>query len=434
MASSPQPQYLFSLIFLSLTSFSISQTPPIIHPINALVLPLTKNPSTFQYVTIINQRTPLVPLNVIVDLGGQFLWLCCGSRYVSSSYQPARCRSSQCSLAHGAAAEGAGGRSKCNNGTCILFSENVFTSKVSSGDLSEDVLSLQSTDGLNPRRAVAVPHFLFSCTPEFLRQGLADGAEGVAGLGHGRIGLPALLSTSLNFTRKFAVCLPPSTTSTGVIFFGDGPYVFFPGIDVSKLLIYTPLIKNPTRVYATDQPYSYSYFIKVKSAQINGKQVMINNKGTIGGARISTINPYTLLQTSIYNSFTKLFLQEMMRMGQNVTRVSPVPPFGVCFSRKTPDGGIYNRPVIPVIDLVLQNEKVFWRIFETNSMVVVDDDVACLGFLDGGVNQKIGIVIGGYQLEDNLLQFDLESSRLGFTSSLLLRETSCANFNFTSPL
>lgn len=434
MASSPQPQYLFSLIFLSLTSFSISQTPPIIHPINALVLPLTKNPSTLQYVTIINQRTPLVPLNVIVDLGGQFLWLCCGSRYVSSSYQPARCRSSQCSLAHGGAAEGPGGRSKCNNGTCILFSENVFTSKVSSGDLSEDVLSLQSTDGLNPGRAVAVPHFLFSCTPEFLRRGLADGAEGVAGLGHGRIGLPALLSTSLNFTGKFAVCLPPSTTSTGVIFFGDGPYVFFPGIDVSKLLIYTPLIKNPTRVYATDQPYNYSYFIKVKSVQINGKQVMINNKGTIGGAKISTINPYTLLQTSIYNSFTKLFLQEMMSMGQNVTRVSPVPPFGVCFSRKTPDGGTYNRPVIPVIDLVLQNEKVFWRIFETNSMVVVDDDVACLGFLDGGVNQKIGIVIGGYQLEDNLLQFDLESSRLGFTSSLLLRETSCANFNFTSPL
>ena len=366
-----------------------------------------------------------MPLNVTVDLGGQFLWLGCGSRYISSSYRPARCGSTQCSLAHGAGR----GRSKCNNnGTCILLPENVFTSKVSAGDLSEDVLSLQSTDGLNPKNAVTVPHFLFSCAPESLLRGLAGGAEGVAGLGHGGIGLPTLLSTALNFTRKFAVCLPPSTATTGVIFFGDGPYVFFPGIDVSKLLTFTPLIKYPTRVYATEK--TYDYFIRVKSILINGKQVSNNGNGNgIGGAKISTVSPYTLLETSIYNSFTNLFLKEMM--AQNVTRVSPVPPLGVCFSRKPPAGAL-SWLAIPVIDLVLQNEKVFWRIFETNSMVVMGDDAVCLGFLDGGVNQRTAIVIGGFQLEDNLLQFDLESSRLGFTSSLLLRETSCAYFNFTS--
>ena len=441
MASLPQA-HLFSLILLSLTSFSISQT-PLIHP-NALVLPLTKHASTLQYVTIISQRTPLVPLNAIVDLGGQFLWVGCGSNYVSSSYRPARCHSSQCFLAHGPKSCDhclSRGRPKCNNGTCILFSENVFTSKVSAGDLSEDVLSLQSTDGLNPRSAVAIPHFLFSCAPEVLLQGLAGGAEGIAGLGHGRIGLPTLLSSALNFTRKFAVCLPPTTTSSGVIFFGDGPYALLPGIDVSKLLIYTPLIKNPrsvaTRLYVTEPLPSYEYFIRVKSIQINGKQVPLDssllaiNKNGIGGTKISTVNPYTLLQTSIYNSFTKLFLQEAM--AHNVTRVSPVAPFDVCFSTKNTNGA-FSTPAIPVIDLVLQNKKVFWRIFETNSMVLVGDDVACLGFLDGGLNQRTSIVIGGHQLEDNLLQFDLESSRLGFTSSLLLRETSCANFNFTSSL
>lgn len=42
------------------------------------------------------------------------------------------------------------------------------------------------------------------------------------------------------------------------------------------------------------------------------------------------------------------------------------------------------------------------------------------------------IVIGGHQIEDNLLQFDLATSRLGFSSSLLFRQTTCANFNFTS--
>lgn len=42
-----------------------------------------------------------------------------------------------------------------------------------------------------------------------------------------------------------------------------------------------------------------------------------------------------------------------------------------------------------------------------------------LGFLEGGVAPRTSIAVGGYQIEDNLLQFDLAASRLGFSSSLL---------------
>ncbi|KAI8566205.1 hypothetical protein RHMOL_Rhmol02G0021800 [Rhododendron molle] len=65
-------------------------------------------------------------------------------------------------------------------------------------------------------------------------------------------------------------------------------------------------------------------------------------------------------------------------------------------------------------------------------MVQVSDEVLCLAFVDGGVNPRTSIVIGGYQLEDNLLKFDLGASRLGFSSSLLFRAPTCANFNCTS--
>lgn len=34
--------------------------------------------------------------------------------------------------------------------------------------------------------------------------------------------------------------------------------------------------------------------------------------------------------------------------------------------------------------------------------------------------------------EDNLLQIDLAASKLGFSSSLLFRQTTCSNFNFTA--
>ncbi|KAF8394443.1 hypothetical protein HHK36_020651 [Tetracentron sinense] len=71
----------------------------------------------------------------------------------------------------------------------------------------------------------------------------------------------------------------------------------------------------------------------------------------------------------------------------NITRVAAVAPFGVCFSSKN----IVSTRVglaVPSIDLVLQSESVFWRIFGANSMVQVSDNVICIGFVDGGLNDK----------------------------------------------
>ena len=55
-----------------------------------------------------------------------------------------------------------------------------------------------------------------------------------------------------------------------------------------------------------------------------------------------------------------------------------------------------------------------------------------VGFVDGGLEPgspiATSIVIGGYQMEDNLLEFDLVSSKLGFSSSLLLHMASCSHF------
>ncbi|KAF4347761.1 hypothetical protein G4B88_019533 [Cannabis sativa] len=88
-------------------------------------------------------------------------------------------------------------------------------------------------------------------------------------------------------------------------------------------------------------------------------------------------------------------------------------------------------------------KKVVWRINGANSMVFVNKDVACLGFVDGGPLRfvdwgikftRTSIVIGGHQIEVNLIQIDLVASRLGFSSSLLATQTTCSNFNFTSLL
>ena len=85
MASSIQ-YILFSTFLLFLIAPSLAQKS--FRP-KALVVPVTKDATTLQYLTRINQRTPLVPISLVVDLGGQFLWVDCEQNYVSSTYRPA---------------------------------------------------------------------------------------------------------------------------------------------------------------------------------------------------------------------------------------------------------------------------------------------------------------------------------------------------------
>ena len=85
-------------------------------------------------------------------------------------------------------------------------------------------------------------------------------------------------------------------------------------------------------------------------------------------------------------------------------------PFEACYDSTT----IRNSStglVVPTIDLVLRG-GVQWTIYGANSMVMAKKNVACLAIVDGGTEPrmsfvKASIVIGGYQLEDNLLEFDV---------------------------
>ncbi|KAI9193849.1 hypothetical protein LWI28_000651 [Acer negundo] len=297
-----------------------------------LILPVSKDAATLQYVTHINQRTPLVPVKLTLHLGGETLWVDCEKGFVSSSFKPARCSSAQCSLATADA---------CSSlNVCGHSIGNPIIRTSTQGDIGQDVVSLQST---------------------------------------------------------------------------DGPYVIRPDIDVSKSLTYTPLFINP------------SVNVNRKAIPLN-KTLLSIDSNRIGGTKISTVDPYTVLETSIYNAIVSAFVNGM----PTVKRVSSVAPFGACFDSRD----IFTTRIgyaVPWIDLVLQSQNVKFSVTGANSMVRVSDNVLCLGFVDGGVNPRTSIVVGGYQLENNLLQFDLASSRLGFSPSLIVEyRTNCGYFNFTS--
>ncbi|KAJ4895202.1 Eukaryotic aspartyl protease family protein [Raphanus sativus] len=430
MASSPT---IFSVLFLFIFSFSSAQ--PSFRP-RALLLPVTKDKSTLQYTTFINQRTPLVAASVVFDLGGRNLWVDCDKDYVSTTYRSPRCNSAVCSRT-GSTACGtcfSPPRPGCSNNTCSLIPDNTVTGTATSGEVATDIVSIQSTDGRNPGRVAKIPNLIFGCGATFLLKGLAAGTVGMAGMGRHNIGLPSQFAAAFSFKRKFAVCL---TSGRGVAFFGNGPYVFLPGIQISRLQT-TQLLINPV---STASAYSQGeksteYFVGVTDIRIADKSVPINKTllkidGTtgVGGTKISTVDPYTVMETSIFKAFTSAFVRAAA--ARNITRVPSVKPFGACFSTENVFGTRVGYAV-PDIQLVFQSNDVVWRIFGANSMVSVSREVICLGFVDGGVNARTSVVIGGFQLEDNLIEFDLASNRLSFSSTLLGLRTNCANFNFTS--
>uniref|UniRef100_A0A6N2LRH9 Peptidase A1 domain-containing protein n=1 Tax=Salix viminalis TaxID=40686 RepID=A0A6N2LRH9_SALVM len=362
-----------------------------------LQTPIQKDHSTSQYVITAYLRTPLKLTKLLLDLGATYTWVNCDD-YTSSTYRHVPCNSSVANLLGAYACldlcDGAPSPN-CGNNSFILFPDNPIKP-----------VDYKKVNGVN---TAIIDSFALSSTTQ------------------------------------------GSKSQPGVAHFGSrGPYNFLPGIDLSKSLLYTPLISNPFgKDSDPDKPRaSPDYYIGLSSIKVNGKMVALNKsllaidgETGSGGTKISTVVPYTKLQSSIYKTFITAFLKEAASSAFNLTTTKPVKPFRVCYPASAVKS-TQTGPAVPIIGLVLDRQEVVWKIFGSNSMVRITKnsvDLWCLGFVDGGVNPMVSswirgpsVVIGGHQLEDNMLQFDLQSKKLGFSSSILSRGTNCANFKFST--
>ncbi|KAL0376574.1 UNVERIFIED_CONTAM: putative aspartic proteinase GIP2 [Sesamum calycinum] len=162
---------------------------------------------------------------------------------------------------------------------------------------------------------------------------------------------------------------------------------------------------------------------------VGGETLSVKNsyfsidKDGVGGTKISTIQNFTAVHNSIYKPLARAFTKAAADM--KIRSVAAVEPFRACFSSdsisRTPAG-----PSVPTVDLVLPGNDIYWRISGANAVVEVNQRTTCLAFVDGGSNPRTSVVIGAHQLEDNFLEFDLVSSQLKFSSSLLVQNQSCS--------
>ncbi|KAL8192049.1 hypothetical protein R6Q57_028170 [Mikania cordata] len=402
--------------------------------ISAFVAPITKHHvhNTPFYTIKVQLKTPFQPTNLLLHVGATFASVNCRDNYTSATSRPLPCNSSLCRSDRY--------RTRCEDNTTVRNTDVpggcvILHNRVSNSSALLDSLGLPTTDGHNPGQLRTFTEFVFTCSDEssrLLKGRARKVVTGLAGLGFSNYSLPAQISAN---SSVFSLCRSGSPSAPGVAFFGLAkPYYFLPGIDISEHLSYTPIISyshgNITRKTHTKH-YEDAYFIGLKSININGRPITINQTVLTRGTMISTINPYTVLERSIFTALINSFNKESRIM--KLKSVKPIKPFKLCYDA---DGltETHLGPNVPPIELVMQND-VTWRVFGKNSMVRIVDgdlDVWCLAIVDGGVGSVLSTVIGGHQLEDNLLQFDLGAKTLGFSSTLLQYKTMCANFNFST--
>lgn len=433
---------LFHLVFVFLLATN-SEAQPNKSKGSALIFPIRKDPRTLQYYTTLKVSTKDNHVKVVINLSSQLTWFNCDV-YNLSTYQPIICGSEKCKNAK---TEGCmlfctvckncnlPKKPGCTNNTCSIDSYNPFTNYLSDQGLGEETFFVDSTDGLTTSFNYKSPKpFQFSCANPIQLRKLPAGTKGMTGLANYKISLHTQMSTLFKLPHKFALCMPSTSSNIpGHMFVGGGPYMFPPySKDIAEELISTPLLVNPQStapLYAAGEP-SKEYFIDVKSIAVDGKLVEFNssllsiNQVGDGGTKFTSIFPFTYLETSIYKALVSDFTKAAAL--RKMKRVASVAPFGACFSSKS-IAKSQTGPVVPLIDLMLPDNQQ-WRFYGGNSMVSVNEDVLCLAFADAEnkPNPKTSIGIGGYQLENYLIEFDLVSSKVRISTSLLLVNTTCS--------
>ncbi|CAH2072388.1 unnamed protein product [Thlaspi arvense] len=353
--------------------------------------------------------------NAAIDLGGSApLLLTCAAAAKSRSYHPIKCGSSRCKQAKPdslSCPSNTTKKSTCQKSFSTSYTDHPIKARL----LRETVALLYTYNGFTVMDSELELPLTIACTDVKVDPSikpLPSIVNGTLGLANTLMSLPSQVVSLHKLPLKVALCLPSrygSPFDSGALYIGGGPYYMAPyPKDVSKIFASTPLLAS--------DPSRGEYFIDVKSIQIGGKIIPFFKKST----KICTLAPYTVLHTSIYKALVLAFAGKA-----KMAKAPAVKPFGSCFSSKGL-GMTMMGSSVPVIELVLSGGAK-WKIYGSNSLVQVSKDVVCLGFLDGGVDLKmVAMVIGGFQMEDNLVEFDLKASKLSFSSSLLLRNSSCS--------
>ncbi|RLN24898.1 basic 7S globulin-like [Panicum miliaceum] len=405
----PRPTPLI-LLAASLLVLALPEPASCAYPV---LIPVAKDPATSLYTIPIRNGD-----NHVIDLAGPLLWSTCASDHLPAAFS---CNATECRHANAYRAPSCRIAGQPCKKRCKVYPYNPITGQCAAANLVHTRFIASTTDGKNPLQQVSV-RAVAACAPRNILASLPKDVTGVAGLSASGLALPAQVAASHRVARKFLLCLPRS--GEGVAIFGGGPLFLLPETstgDLTTTLAFTPLRSRK------DNPL---YYIPVQAIAVNEVQVPLPaNALAAGGVVLCTRVTYTALRPDVYRPVVDAFDRALAR---NDAKVPAVAPFDLCYRSSM----LWNTHVgyaVPDIALVLEGGK-RWTFVGSNSMVDVNGQTACLAFVEmkgvkAGDPSAAAAVIGGFQMENHLLQFDLEKQQLGFANVPFF--SACSNFNFT---
>lgn len=252
------------------------------------LLPITKHEPTNQFYTTFNIGSPTKsPVTLLLDLGTNLTWLNCRKLKSLSSLRLVTCQSSTCKSIPG---------NGCDGKSCLYKQPNPIVT----GRVVQDIASISTTDGGKFLSQVSVPRFTFSCAGEKTLEGLPPPVAGVLALSPGSSSFTKQVTSAFNVIPKFSLCLPSSGTGR---FYIAGIHYFIPPFNDSSSSI--PMTLTPIK--GTD---SGDYLLLVLNIYVGGTPLKLNPDLLNGGAKLSTVVHYTVLQTDIYNALAQSFTLE----------------------------------------------------------------------------------------------------------------------------
>ncbi|KAF7039958.1 hypothetical protein CFC21_049897 [Triticum aestivum] len=388
---------LLLLLAASLVALASSKGLPVLAPV-------TKDTATSLYTIPFHDGASLV-----LDVAGPLVWSTC-----DGGQPPAEipCSSPTCLLANAYPAPGCPAPS-CGSDKhdkpCTAYPYNPVTGACAAGSLFHTRFAANTTDGSKPVSKVNVG-VLAACPPSKLLASLPRGSTGVAGLADSGLALPAQVASAQKVANRFLLCLP--TGGPGVAIFGGGPV---PWPQFTQSMPYTPLVTKGG---------SPAHYISARFIEVGDTRVPVSEGAlATGGVMLSTRLPYAVLRRDVYRPLVDAFTKALAAQHANGAPVAraaePVAPFGVCYDTKTLGNNLGGYSV-PNVQLGLDGGSDTWTMTGKNSMVDVKPGTACVAFVEmkgveAGDGRAPAVILGGAQMEDFVLDFDMEKKRLGFS-------------------
>lgn len=395
---------------------------------------ITLNEPFGQYFAVMELGSPAAGIALIIDTGSEIAWVqclpCrkCGSQIRDPIFDPSRsstyrklpCRSVWCKDAAGLAM---GCRphafsTPTKSDTCF-YNATYGDNSVSYGELSVDTLTIPSLDG-NP---VTVSEFVFGCGLENTGVETDFNASGLMGLDRGSHSVVSQLGV-----HKFVYCLPDRThniDATGFISFGNQQLLpstgrgSQPNVDVPPPLQYTTLLLNNKTEF-----YAQSYYVNLTGISVE-RQLLdipsslfeIDEFSGYGGTIIDTGTSLTSFVDLAYAAFRDSVRSQVSGSARQIY-IPELPSFDSCYTMPRAEGA----PAAPEIRLHFDGSGLELRLPKSNVWLQVgtegDRNVYCLAFAAAGQGAGGRNVIGNFQQQNFLVEYDLQRGRIGFAHLL----------------